>query len=191
MRSTRLHGAVDPFTPPLRQVAIGIARCLTEKLNYKVPGSLEAFVRDNILRTDSDLPKANGWSLADILQTLSLEEQEDYHQLVRHLEMRYGQSHLEHVYHSQLENRCQKNNESLQEFEAGIERLVRLAYLSIPENAMERLAVQAFLDGLRDTQTRQALILARPSKLVDALARALEFEPTKQSSRSQAKVRKM
>ncbi|KAJ8940384.1 hypothetical protein NQ318_015778, partial [Aromia moschata] len=46
--------------------------------------------------------------------TLSLEEQEDYHQLVRHLEMRYGQSHLEHVYHSQLKNRCQKNNELLQ-----------------------------------------------------------------------------
>ncbi|KAJ8945291.1 hypothetical protein NQ318_002748, partial [Aromia moschata] len=141
--------------------------------------------------------KANGWSLAekataltlalrgdatDILQTLSLEEQEDYHQLVRHLEMRYGQSHLEHVYHSQLKNRYQKTD---------IARLVRLAYSSTPENVMERVAVQAFLDGLRDTETRQALTLARPSKLVDALARALEFEAAKQSCRSQAKVRKM
>ncbi|KAJ8948273.1 hypothetical protein NQ318_020758 [Aromia moschata] len=127
----------------------------------------------------------------DILQTLSLKEQEDYHQLVRHLEMRYGQSHLEHVYHSQLKNRYQKSNESLQEFEADIARLVRLAYSSTPENVMERLAVQAFLDGLRDTETRQALTFARPSKLVDALARALEFEAAKQSCRSQAKVRKM
>ncbi|KAJ8949243.1 hypothetical protein NQ318_022756 [Aromia moschata] len=150
--------------------------------------------------------KANGWSLAekataltlalrgdatDILQTLSLEEQEDYHQLVRHLEMRYGQSHLEHVYHSQLKNRYQKSNESLQEFEADIARLVRLAYSSTPENVMERLAVQAFLDGLRDTETRQALTLARPSKLVDALARALEFEAAKQTCRGQAKIRKM
>ncbi|KAJ8957178.1 hypothetical protein NQ318_007739 [Aromia moschata] len=150
--------------------------------------------------------RANGWSLAEkataltlalrgdatyILQTLSLEEQDDYHQLVKHLEMRYGQSHLEHVYHSQLKNRYQKSNESLQEFEADIARLVRLAYSSTPENVMERLAVQAFLDGLRDTETRQALTLARPSKLVDALARALEFEAAKQSCRSQAKVRKM
>ncbi|KAJ8956157.1 hypothetical protein NQ318_020708, partial [Aromia moschata] len=115
--------------------------------------------------------------------TLSLEEQDDYHQLVKHLEMRYGQSHLEHVYHSQLKNRYQKSNESLQEFEADIARLVRLAYSSTPENVMERLAVQAFLDGLRDTETRQALTLARPSKLVDALARALEFEAAKQSCR--------
>ncbi|KAJ8947071.1 hypothetical protein NQ318_019966, partial [Aromia moschata] len=150
--------------------------------------------------------RANGWSLAekataltlalrgdatDILQTLSLEEQEDYHQLVRHLEMRYGQSHLEHVYHSQLKNRYQKSNESLQEFEADIARLVRLAYSSTPENVMERLAMQAFLDGLRDTETRQALTLARPSKLVDALARALEFEAAKESCRGQATIRKM
>ncbi|KAJ8944680.1 hypothetical protein NQ318_015888 [Aromia moschata] len=160
----------------------------------------------NYLRQFEAAARANGWSLAekataltlalrgdatDILQTLSLEEQEDYHQLVRHLEMRYGQSHLEHVYHSQLKNRYQKSNESLQEFEADIARLVRLAYSSTPENVMERLAVQAFLDGLRDTETRQALTLARPSKLVDALARALEFEAAKQSCRGQAKVRKM
>ncbi|KAJ8958593.1 hypothetical protein NQ318_016314 [Aromia moschata] len=160
----------------------------------------------NYLRQFEAAARANGWSLAekataltlalrgdatDILQTLSLEEQDDYHQLVKHLEMRYGQSHLEHVYHSQLKNRCQKNNESLQEFEADIARLVRLAYSSTPENVMERLAVQAFLDGLRDTETRQALTLARPSKLVDALARALEFEAAKQSCRGQAKVRRM
>ncbi|KAJ8946989.1 hypothetical protein NQ318_019070 [Aromia moschata] len=160
----------------------------------------------NYLRQFEAAARANGWSLAekataltlalrgdatDILQTLSLEEQDDYHQLVKHLEMRYGQSHLEHVYHSQLKNRYQKSNESLQEFEADIARLVRLAYSSTPENVMERLAVQAFLDGLRDTETRQALTLARPSKLVDALARALEFEAAKQSCRGQAKVRRM
>ncbi|KAJ8941472.1 hypothetical protein NQ318_015951 [Aromia moschata] len=160
----------------------------------------------NYLRQFEAAARANDWSLAekataltlalrgdttDILQTLSLEEQDDYHQLVKHLEMRYGQSHLEHVYHSQLKNRYQKSNESLQEFEADIARLVRLAYSSTPENVMEQLAVQAFLDGLRDTETRQALTLARPSKLVDALARALEFEAAKQSCRGQAKVRRM
>ncbi|KAJ8940717.1 hypothetical protein NQ318_014111 [Aromia moschata] len=82
-----------------------------------------------------------------------------------------------------------QNAWSKREFEADIARLVRLAYSSTPENVMERLAVQAFLDGLRDTETRQALTLARPSKLVDALARALEFEAAKQSCRGQAKPR--
>ena len=127
----------------------------------------------------------------DILQTLNSQEQEDYDLLVKHLELRYGQTHLEHVYHSQLKNRNQRANESLQEFEADVARLVRLAYPATPENVMERLAVQAFLDGLRDHEMRQALILARPNKLVDALARALEFEAAKQSSRGTARVRSM
>jgi hypothetical protein len=127
----------------------------------------------------------------NILQKLNSQEQEDYNVLVKHLELRYGQTHLEHVYHSQLKSRIQKSNESLQEFEADVARLVRLAYPATPENVIERLAVQAFLDGLRDHEMRQALILARPNKLVDALARALEFEAAKQSSRGTARVRSM
>ncbi|KAJ8939567.1 hypothetical protein NQ318_014131, partial [Aromia moschata] len=122
----------------------------------------------NYLRQFEAAARANGWSLAekataltlalrgdatDILQTLSLEEQDNYHQLLN-------------------TSKCvMKSNESLQEFEADIAR--------------------HFLDGLRDTETRQALTLARPSKLVDALARALEFEAAKQSCRGQAKVRRM
>jgi hypothetical protein len=145
----------------------------------------------------SDTEKALALTLAlredatNILQKLNSQEQEDYNVLVKHLELRYGQTHLEHVYHSQLKSRIQKSNESLQEFEADVARLVRLAYPATPENVIERLAVQAFLDGLRDHEMRQALILARPNKLVDALARALEFEAAKQSSRGTARVRSM
>ncbi|CAH0546374.1 unnamed protein product [Brassicogethes aeneus] len=160
----------------------------------------------NYIRQFEAAAKANGWlpeekataltlalrgDATDILQTLSPNEQEDYEALVKHLELRYGQTHLEHVYHSQLKNRCQKSNETLQEFEADIARLVRLAYPATPTTVMERLAVQAFLDGLRDNETRQALTLARPSQLVDALARALEFEAAKQSCRSQPRIRRV
>ncbi|KAJ8982074.1 hypothetical protein NQ317_015586 [Molorchus minor] len=120
--------------------------------------------------------KTNDWSMdekataltlalrgdaTDILQTLSSAEQTDYKQLIKHLEMRYGQTNLEYVYHSQLKNRYQKNPE----FQLDISRLVRLAYPATPEAVIERLAVQAFLDGLRDGETRQALILARPTNL--------------------------
>ncbi|CAH1998121.1 unnamed protein product [Acanthoscelides obtectus] len=81
---------------------------------------------------------ANGWSstkkataltlalrgdAAAILQRISPEEQEAYEQLVGHLELRYGQSYLGHVYHTQLKNRFQKSGESLQEFEADIARV--------------------------------------------------------------------
>lgn len=45
---------------------------------------------------------------------------------------------------------------------------------------MKRLTLQAFLD--RYHETNQAVIMARPGKLVDALANAIESETEKQLS---------
>ncbi|KAJ8950951.1 hypothetical protein NQ318_008392 [Aromia moschata] len=60
--------------------------------------------------------------------------------------------------------------------EANIARLVHLAYSFTLENVMNRLAVKAFLDGLRDNKIC-LLILAHPSNLVDAFLRGLELKP--------------
>ncbi|KAJ8974853.1 hypothetical protein NQ317_016688 [Molorchus minor] len=89
----------------------------------------------NYLRQFEAAAKTNDWSMdekataltlalrgdaTDILQTLSSAEQADYEQLIKHLEMRYGQTNLEHVYHSQLKNRYQKPSETLREFQVNI-----------------------------------------------------------------------
>ncbi|KAJ8974284.1 hypothetical protein NQ317_013173 [Molorchus minor] len=68
--------------------------------------------------------------------------------------MRYGQTNLEHVYHSQLKNRYQKPSETLKEFQVDISR-------------------------------------SRPTNLVDALTRALEFEAAKQCAKGQARIRQV
>lgn len=44
------------------------------------------------------------------------------------------------------------------------------------------------MDGLRDHEAKQVLILVCSDKLVDTLIRALEFEATKQSRRGQVRV---
>ena len=147
---------------------------------------------------------ANGWSPADkavalivalrgeamnVLQTLSGDQQCDYNYLVSRLEMRYGDRHLQQVYHVQLKSRQQKSGETLQEYEADIARLLRLAYPNAPDSFYEQFAVEAFVDGLRDGETQQALRLARPKTLDDALAHALEFETAKKTSRTQGRVR--
>lgn len=125
----------------------------------------------------------------DVLQTLPEEEAENYESLVKKLEMRYGHAHLEQVYRTQIKNRRQKATESLQEFEVDVARLVRFAYSSAPEDVMECLAVQTFIDGARDDETQRALRLARPKTLTEALATALDFEAAKEASRGYVKVR--
>ncbi|KAJ8973415.1 hypothetical protein NQ317_017639 [Molorchus minor] len=139
----------------------------------------------NYLRQFEAAAKTNDWSMdekataltlalrgdaTDILQTLSSAEQADYEQLIKHLEMRIV---------------TKKPSETLKEFQVDISRLVRLAYPATPEAVMERLAVQAFLDGLRDGETRQALILARPTNLL------WNLEAAKQCAKGQARIRQV
>ena len=126
-----------------------------------------------------------------VLQGLPLNKRSNYNELVKRLEMRFGHKHMNQLYRSQLKNRSQKPNETLQEYEADIARLVRQAYPAATDEISESLAVDRFLDGLRDPETQQAVKLSRPATLGDALAQALEFEAVKQSVRGQARARVM
>ena len=75
----------------------------------------------------------------NILQAIPENQQKDHRFLVSRLEMRYGDAHLEHVYHVQVKNRVQRSGESLQEFESDVARLVRLAYSTSPDRRYRRL----------------------------------------------------
>ncbi|KAJ8937331.1 hypothetical protein NQ318_011835 [Aromia moschata] len=101
----------------------------------------------------------------EILQSISEEQQNDYDRIVGALEIRYGHKYLRQVYQSQIKSRQQSSNESLQEYEADIERLT-------------------FIDGLVDTEMQQALRLGRHTTISDALIAALEFKAAKEASRS-------
>ncbi|KAJ8978025.1 hypothetical protein NQ317_000484 [Molorchus minor] len=85
----------------------------------------------------------------------------------------------------------QRINENLQQYEADIARLVYLAYPTAPRDFIEQLAVQVFIDGIRDCETQQALRLARCKKLNEVLAYALEFEAAKQASRGHTRIRQI
>ena len=126
-----------------------------------------------------------------VLQTVPVADRWNVNELISRLEMRFGHRHMEQVYRSQLKNRIQKPNESLQEFETDIARLVRSAYPSVDGEVYESLAVEKFSDGLREPETQQAIKLARPKTLGDALTQALEFEAVRQSVRSHVRVRAM
>ncbi|KAJ8955748.1 hypothetical protein NQ318_008620, partial [Aromia moschata] len=143
--------------------------------------------------------KANGWTpqematslvislrgqALEILQSIPEEQQNDYDRIVGALEIRYGHKYLRQVYQSQIKSRQQRSNESLQEYEADVERLVHLAYPQAPKEFLEQIGIQTFIDGLVDTEMQQALRLGRHTTISDALIAALEFKAAKEASRS-------
>ncbi|XP_050516672.1 pharyngeal muscle protein 2-like [Diabrotica virgifera virgifera] len=64
-----------------------------------------------------------------------------------------------------------------------------ISQVSAPEDMMEMLAVQTFIDGLRDVEMQRTLRLARHKTLVDVLSAALESESATQASGEYSAVR--
>ncbi|KAJ8911366.1 hypothetical protein NQ315_011659 [Exocentrus adspersus] len=124
----------------------------------------------------------------EVLRTIP-EASTNYAMLTSALERRYGDAHLQHVYQAQLRSRRQRFEETLQQYEADISRMVNLAYPTAPAEVIEQLSVSSFIEGLRDPEIGQLVRLARHKTISEALAQALEIEAAKQASRGTSKIR--
>ncbi|KAJ8966609.1 hypothetical protein NQ317_004367 [Molorchus minor] len=108
----------------------------------------------------------------EILQTLNEDHHKNYEDLVLELEMRLGNKHLQQAYLAQLK--------------------VYLAYPTAPRDFIEQLAVQGFIDGIRDCETRTSLMISQMQEIEWMLElHALEFEAAKQVSRGHTKIRQI
>ena len=81
---------------------------------------------------------------AELLQKVPPDSQNIYAELIKALELRYGDKHLREVYYAQLRTRRQRSGESLQEFEASIDILIRLAYPEAPEDFRIRFTAVSY-----------------------------------------------
>ncbi|KAJ8914342.1 hypothetical protein NQ315_011330 [Exocentrus adspersus] len=126
----------------------------------------------------------------EVLRTIT-ETSPNYATLTSVLERRYGDAHLQHVYQTQLRSRRQRFEETLQQYEADISRMVNLAYPTAPAEVIEQLSVSSFIEGLRDPEIGQLVRLARHKTISEALAQALEIEAAKQASRGTSKIRQV
>ncbi|KAJ8937337.1 hypothetical protein NQ318_011841 [Aromia moschata] len=93
----------------------------------------------------------------EILQSIPEEQQNDYDRIVGALEIRYGQNIS--VKFTSPKSRVDNKEpmESLQEYEADIERLILLAYPQAPKEFLEQIGIQTFIDGLLDTEMQHKL----------------------------------
>ncbi|GFW61295.1 gag-Pol polyprotein [Trichonephila clavipes] len=97
---------------------------------------------------------------ADILQTLPETQRLDIDALVNALELRFGEKCVKDYSRLQLKSRQQKVSETLQELATDVERLSHLAFSDCPTEVREVLALQHFVDGVRDPEIQKALRMA-------------------------------
>ncbi|KAG8226154.1 hypothetical protein J437_LFUL007391 [Ladona fulva] len=178
----------------VKPLALAYAACATTTPQTPFARYLSAFenVAEAYSWTKEEKVSALKGSLRDdaidLIQNLNANERKDYDLLVQCLEERYGNRHLEQVYRIELKHRTQRSNESLQDFECAIVRLIGLSYPTRLAEYLENMAKDVFIDGLKDTETATTVRMARPKTLSDVLALALEFEIAKQASRGPSEV---
>ncbi|GFT76153.1 retrovirus-related Pol polyprotein from transposon 17.6 [Trichonephila clavipes] len=120
---------------------------------------------------------------ADILQTLTETQRLDFDALVNALELRFGEKCVKDYSRLQLKSRQQKVSETLQELATDVERLSHLAFSDCPTEVREVLALQHFIDGVRDPEIQKALRMADLKDLKGALVFAMKFEAAQQATR--------
>ncbi|GFU28419.1 retrovirus-related Pol polyprotein from transposon 412 [Trichonephila clavipes] len=120
---------------------------------------------------------------ADILQTLPETQRLDFDALVNALELRFGEKCVKDYSRLQLKSRQQKVSETHQELATDVERLSHLAFSDCPTEVREVLALQHFIDWVRDPEIQKALRMADLKDLKGALVFAMKFEAAQQATR--------
>ncbi|GFX78601.1 gag-Pol polyprotein [Trichonephila clavipes] len=119
---------------------------------------------------------------ADILQTLPETQRLDFDALVNALELRFGEK-CEGLQQTPAEVTAAESVRNSQELATDVERLSHLAFSDCPTEVREVLALQHFIDGVRDPEIQKALRMADLKDLKGALVFAMKFEAAQQATR--------
>ena len=114
---------------------------------------------------------------ADILHTVPVAA--TYEDIVGALRDRFGNHQLASAYRSQPKARAQATGETLQNFEAAVEQLAHRAFAGLPVTFILTEAAHSFINGVRDQEVKQHLLMGGHRTLNDALNQALNLEAIK------------
>ncbi|GBM71266.1 hypothetical protein AVEN_117057-1 [Araneus ventricosus] len=105
------------------------------------------------LKTNQFVTSLRG-SAVEVLQSIPADKLTDLTTFEEALESGFGQSHLIQFYMTKLKIRRQKTGKSLQVLASVLERLMSLTYPECPLDVRDSLAVQFFINAIRDEDTQ-------------------------------------
>ncbi len=182
--NSQTSDGIGKMKPPIFD---GLVSWSVYKRQFEAAARINNWTRDEEKATA--LVLALRGKASELLQTIP--DQRDYGAIVKAIELRYGDEHMQEVFRVQLKTRQQKPGESLQELEADIERLAHLSYPSATQEILDVIATDAFIDAIRDPELKQAIRISGKRKTSEALVYALSYESAKDASRNKHHVRNL
>jgi hypothetical protein len=100
----------------------------------------------------------------------------DYDKLMDSLERRFAPKNQTEIYRVQLKSRKRREHETLPELGQAIRRLASQAYPKAPEELLETLSKEQFIDSLTDSELRLRIQQACPKTFDEAIQVGVELE---------------
>ena len=119
---------------------------------------------------------ASGKSSPFLCRRAAIGKDLSYEGLCHALEARFGGDRIAAVFKAELQQWKQRQRESLPALDQEIRRLVKRAYPSFMEMAMEELSVEKFIDALEGSAMRLSIHQIHPTQLEQAIKHALKLE---------------
>ena len=126
---------------------------------------------------------------AEAIQTIPEQDRYNYMEVMKALDRKYGSDHKREMYRMELKGRYQKGGETLQEFATAVERLVHFAHANTSTEYMERIKIDAFIDGIRDPETRRGVILSPKTSFAETIVCALTHETAQAMTKPPVRIR--
>ncbi|GBN11087.1 hypothetical protein AVEN_2001-1 [Araneus ventricosus] len=120
-------------------------------------------------------------SAAEVLQEIPADKLTDLTTIEKALESRFGDSHMMQFYRTELKTKKQKPGEILPSSMG--RRCKTINELEYPLDIQESLAVQFFVDAIRDDKTQLSTRSMDFTDLKSALAYSMKFESSKTASK--------
>ena len=125
---------------------------------------------------------------ANVLETIPEGTNSKYQDLLKALELRFGEQNRKDFHMLQLKTRQQKPDETLQELASDIERLVLISYKDCPADAKEQIAVQHFIDAIRNSDIKKALRISECRNLRSTTTYALKIQAAQEADRMERRM---
>uniref|UniRef100_A0A1A9Z2G5 Peptidase A2 domain-containing protein n=1 Tax=Glossina pallidipes TaxID=7398 RepID=A0A1A9Z2G5_GLOPL len=113
---------------------------------------------------------------AEIIQIIPEGKGTEFAAIMDAMERKYGSKHVKEVNHLELSSRCQKLNESDQDYATEIERLANLAYIGVPDGVLERLKIDTFVKEFRGTELKKVVLTSPKTTFTETLGYGLTQE---------------
>ena len=173
------------ITDPMQQREITKLPIFTGKEPWNVWFNRFTEVADRRNWTDEDrldeiLPRLQGAAGEFVFGQLRREVRGDYAHLVSELNSRFRVVVTKKTYGAQFSHRCQKANESVEEYAAELKRLYDKAQANRDEETRREDLLRRFLDGLYDEKARfQVEYIKEPSDIDEAVYQVVDFQETR------------